>query len=409
MALAALMLVVLGAGRPAMARDFTVALPGGDIARAQSQAFLNPYRSYTRQTVRRIDPPAGYDALQAALESEPAPFDLVELRGVALERACRAGLLVDLDWQRLAPPEELLEPAGHRCGAGVLVHADVLAGTRKTFSGAEAPEGWAALWDLETYPGKRTLPDRPRGVMEVALLADGVAADEVYERLATAEGARRALRKLEAIRAHLIFHDTPGEAVARLTAGEAVLALADNGRIDAANRYGGQALRIAWGTPLWGVASWAIPKTSQHPADARRLISFAIQPEPQLRLPSLVAYGSTHSDAIRQLKPWVRRWTPVHEPHMAAALYQDPEFWVEEGARLEDLFSRWRAGDFDPGPGPGGTRSEGPGAQPETTEMPDSAVEDSAVEDTGVEGTGAQETGADGAAVNDAGAEDADE
>ena len=64
----------------------------------------------------------------------------------------------------------------------------------------KVPEDLCAIFDLETFPGKRSLEKKPKKNLEWALLCDGVAKDELYDVLSTDEGVQRALDKLDTIK-----------------------------------------------------------------------------------------------------------------------------------------------------------------------------------------------------------------
>lgn len=47
---------------------------------------------------------------------------------------------------------------------------------------------WANFWDVKAFPGSRSLRGRPEYSLEFALLADGVAKDDLYKVLPPKEG-----------------------------------------------------------------------------------------------------------------------------------------------------------------------------------------------------------------------------
>lgn len=55
-----------------------------------------------------------------------------------------------------------------------------------------APTSWADSWTISEYPGKRGLGKAAKYTLEIALLADGVKPDQLYQMLATPQGVSRA-------------------------------------------------------------------------------------------------------------------------------------------------------------------------------------------------------------------------
>lgn len=67
--------------------------------------------------------------------------------------------------------------------------------------GANKPQDWSALFDTKTFPGKRALYKWPSpGVLELALLADGVPADKLYPL-----DLDRAFKKLDTIKKDIVW------------------------------------------------------------------------------------------------------------------------------------------------------------------------------------------------------------
>ena len=85
------------------------------------------------------------------------------------------------------------------------------------------PETIADFFDTDAFPGARAIRNDPTVIMEWALMADGVARDDVYATLETDEGVKRALEKLNSIKAGLQIWDTGTEPIRMLNAGEVVM------------------------------------------------------------------------------------------------------------------------------------------------------------------------------------------
>ena len=51
---------------------------------------------------------------------------------------------------------------------------------RKDAYGDNGPSNWAEFWDLENFPGNRGMHGKVNYNLEAALMADGVAQDDVY-------------------------------------------------------------------------------------------------------------------------------------------------------------------------------------------------------------------------------------
>ena len=125
--------------------------------------------------------------------------------------ACDEGVIMEIDpdtWLAAAPDGT---PASEDFFAGTLSPGGTTASSRRSsipqpsaiapdvFEG-EQPSTIADVFDLEKFPGKRSLERRPINNLEWALVADGVAPADVYGMLSTREGVSRALAKLDIIK-----------------------------------------------------------------------------------------------------------------------------------------------------------------------------------------------------------------
>ena len=175
-------------------------------------------------------------------------FAVVYLTDSSATLACRNGLLLALhpgeDGCLRAAPGQSLVPAADQRRLKLL-------------------HGWSSLWETVRLPGRRGLPRDPRGTLEVALLADGVAPSEVYRQLETGAGQDRAFRRLDQLRPYIAWWSSPAQAMDLLRQGNVVMVAVPAG--DAGGRSaGGPSVPIA--------ADWAIP-AAQDATRQRRAIA----------------------------------------------------------------------------------------------------------------------------------------
>src|SRR5690606_938896 len=90
----------------------------------------------------------------------------------------------------------------------------------------EKPTDWTAMWDTKKFPGKRALYNRVEsGLLEMALLADGVPADKLYPL-----DVPRALKKLGQIRNDIIWYETVPQSEQLMRDGQASMGVLADGR-----------------------------------------------------------------------------------------------------------------------------------------------------------------------------------
>jgi spermidine/putrescine-binding protein len=146
---------------------------GGTTQDAQKAAWADPFSKATGIKVVQ-DGPTDYGKLKAMVESGNVQWDVVDVEADFALRAASEGLLEPLDFNQIK--RDKIDPrfvSDH--GVGSFFFSFVL-GYNEGKLGANKPVDWSALFDTKTYPGKRALYKWPSpGVLELALLADGVA------------------------------------------------------------------------------------------------------------------------------------------------------------------------------------------------------------------------------------------
>ena len=243
----------LGCGGAFAQESLTVVSWGGAYGEAQKKHVIEPYQKDTGVRVLFEDYTGGVAEIKAQVESGRIQWDVVDFEVIDLERACSEGLLEEIPRDILPPgvdgtPAEedfIPEALASECAIGNIVWSVVFAYNERTIGGTKAAT-IEDFFDTQKIPGKRALRKRPQVNMEWALMADGVAPEEVYEVLATPEGQQRAFDKLDTIRGDLVWFDSWSQAPQLLNDGGAVLVQSANGRFYDSIRQENKPFVIVW-------------------------------------------------------------------------------------------------------------------------------------------------------------------
>ena len=123
---------------------------------------------------------------------------------------------------------------------------------------AECPKTWADLFDTEKFPGKRTFYKwSAPGVIEAALLADGVAPDKLYPL-----DLDRAFKKLDTIKDDIIWWIGGAQSQQLLASAEAPFGSFWNGRLTALDQTG-VTVETSWDQNITAADSLVVPKGAQ--------------------------------------------------------------------------------------------------------------------------------------------------
>jgi putative spermidine/putrescine transport system substrate-binding protein len=223
-----------------MSNEMTIVSWGGAYQNSQLKAYVEPYQAMHPE-VNIIWDESSAEAvakLRAMNEAGNVTWDLVDVEAADGIRLCDEGLAMEVDINETlaAAPDgtsaedDFGDALVSDCFIPQIVFSTTV-GFLKEQVGATPPSDICAIFDLETYPGKRALNKRPIANVEWALLCDGVAKGEIYDVLATPEGQERALAKLDTIKDQTIWWTAGADTPQLLADGEVVMGSTYNGRL----------------------------------------------------------------------------------------------------------------------------------------------------------------------------------
>ena len=331
---------ILAAGS-AFAEDLTIASWGGTYQDAQRTLYFQPFAEEAGVNLIEDEFNGGIGVLRTQVMGGAPTWNLVQVEAQELHLGCEEGLYVPIDYSLLDyAPEDLIPGAATECGVGTIVWSKQLGYDTGRITG-DAPQSWADFWNTEKWPGTRALRRGPQYNLEFALIADGVALDEIYDTLRTAEGVDRAFAKLDEIKGSLIWWEAGAQPLQMLASGEVVLTSIYNGRLTGSNRNEGTKFQGVWPGSIYSIDSWVIVEGTPNVETAHAFINFASDPERQARLPEHIAYGVTVKAAADYVPEEYAADLPTTPANLEEAIELDTAFWVENIESLTERFDRW--------------------------------------------------------------------
>jgi len=222
-----------------MASEMTIVSWGGAYSASQQAAYHDPYSEMTGVTIINDESSAEAVAkLRAMNEAGNVTWDVVDVVASDAIRLCDEGLALEIDAdEQLAmgddgstPSEDFGDLLVSDCFIPQIVYSTT-AGYRTDLVGDTPPTSICAMFDLETYPGMRSLEKRPINNMEWALLCDGVDKADVYDVLETEEGQAQAFAKLDTIKDNVVWWSAGADTPQLLADGEVIMGTTYNGNI----------------------------------------------------------------------------------------------------------------------------------------------------------------------------------
>ena len=329
-----------------------IATWSGAYRQSQEHAYFEPFTARLGYRIQPVDFDGSYDRLKAQAGSPD--WSLVDIDGETASRACSEQLLEPLDPAMLenspdgaTAQQDFFPGAIQPCGIASVAWSAVVVfdeGLKRK------PAQLEDFFDTRRFPGKRMLPKQPRYTLEVALMAAGVAPQDVYSVLATPEGQDRAFAKLAAIKDDILWWDKPSEVFAHIAKKEAVMGLAFNGRAFMAIVGARQPLNMLWDHQIYAFDYWAIPRGAPHIQAAKDFIRFATAPGQLADQTRWLPYGPARRSAVQlvgkhaELDLNMKPFLPTHEANLKSALAFDGAWWAVNEPAIKPLFDDWIAG-----------------------------------------------------------------
>lgn len=325
----------------------TVASFGGAYGDSQKKAYTEPFQQLTGKPVSMTEYNGGLGEIRAQVESGDIAWDVVDVEMQDAVRGCDDGLFEPLKGLKLpaatngAPAsEDFLPGTLTDCGVGSIVWSTILAVRDDKFP-AGKPTSINDFFDLKKFPGKRGAMKKPQTLLEWALIADGVANDNVYKVLATEEGLARAFAKLDTIKKNVVWWETHAQAPQLLADGEVTMTMAANGRIFDAIHNDKQPFSIIWDHQIWNLDLWVVLKGTKHAEVAKAFIEFAAKPEQLAAQTKYISYGPVRKSAAAMVNPEIADQLPTATANFKTALQNDFQFWADHGDELNERFNVW--------------------------------------------------------------------
>lgn len=312
---------------------------GGAYQNSQKMAYFQPYMA-KGNTITEAEYNGEVAKIKAMVEAKSITWDVVDTDTPTVLQACAEGALEKIDWAKLGLDQtKFIGGKLTECGVPTIVYGTVFG--YDTTKLKDGPTTINDIFDLTKFPGKRGLQKSPVANLEWALMADGVATADVYKVLGTPEGQDRAFKKLDSIKANVVWWESGAQAPQILADGQVVMTSAWNGRLQAAIDKDKKPFKIVWDHQGLDWDWWTIVKGAPNLEAGYRFISFASAPAAQAEQTKYIAYGPANTAAIPNIEPTTLPNLPTAPDNMKTAFNIDPQFWADNGDALRERFNAW--------------------------------------------------------------------
>ncbi|PRY95449.1 putative spermidine/putrescine transport system substrate-binding protein [Hasllibacter halocynthiae] len=332
--------------------DLTVMSWGGAYGTSQEQAYNKPFEEETGVNVTMVDADNPATPIKAQVEAGNVTIDVADVEYSDAIRLCDEGLLMEIDPSILpaAPDgtpaeEDFIQGSITDCAVPSIVWSTVVA--YNTDNVENAPDSIDDFFNVEEFPGTRGMRRGAKANLEMALMADGVPADEVYDTLETDEGVDRAFAVLDRIKDDVIWWEAGAQPPQLLADGEVAMTTAYNGRIFNAAVGEGQPFEILWDGQILDFDLFVVPQGAPNPDAAMAYIAFATDTQRLADQAQYISYGPArassnplvglYQDGETEMAPHM----PTADANMSNSLVNGYEFWADNDTELNERFNAW--------------------------------------------------------------------
>ncbi|MGB1265336.1 MAG: extracellular solute-binding protein [Nereida ignava] len=345
-----------------MANDMTLVSWGGAYQQSQINAYADPYVAMNEGVSVTWDESSAEAVakLRAMNEAGNITWDVVDVVASDALRLCDEGLALEIDADEdLAPAPDGTSAADDfgdlmvgDCFIPQIVYSTTFGyRTDMVPAGVEPPNDICDVFDIDTYPGMRSLEKRPINNVEWALLCDGVAKEDVYDVLETEEGQERALAKLGTIKDNVIWWSAGADTPQLLADGEVFIGSTYNGRLFAAIEEQDQPIGMMWDAQVFDLDGWIIPEglSDERLARAKDFIYFATDTQRLADQAKYISYGPARLSSAplvgqhATLGIDMAQHMPTDPANAQNTFLYNYEFWADYRDDIDAKFQAWLA------------------------------------------------------------------
>ncbi len=345
-----------------MANEMTLVSWGGAYQTSQVRAYAEPYMEMHPEVSIVWDESSAEAVarLRAMNEAGNITWDLVDVVASDAIRLCDEGLAMEIDADEVLAPAPDGTPASEDFGNLLVSDCFIPQIVYSTTFGyrtdvaewdGRTPDNICDVFDLENFPGQRSLERRPINNMEWALLCSGVAMEDIYDVLETEEGIQQAFDMLDTIKDETVWWTAGADTPQLLADGEVVIGSTYNGRLFSVIEEQNQPVAMLWDAQVFDLDGWIIPEglPEDHLARVLDFVRFATDTQRLADQSQYISYGPArassaplvgqHADLGIDMAPHM----PTDPANAQRTILYNYEWWADYRDDLDARFQAWLA------------------------------------------------------------------
>ena len=316
----------------AQAQQLVLVNWGGDAMTAYAEAYGKPFEEETGIPVVMDGTGPTEGAVLAQAQSGTITWDLMDIDPFSAITLGKQDVLEPIDYN-VVDRSKFREGFGWEHATSAYFFSYVIAYDSEAFE--TAPTSWADFFDVEKFPGPRTMYKWGVGNWEAAALADGASPENLYPIDLEAAHA-----KIQAFKDNVsVFWGGGAESQTAMLNGEAVMGLVWSTRAKLIEEDSGGRIKYIWDQGLISPGAFGVMKNNPGGKENVMKLLAAMQvPERELIMFNLLGQGPANPAADELIPEDLRRHNPVAPDNISKQIALDMEWYAENYTAALDQF-----------------------------------------------------------------------
>lgn len=322
---------VIFPGKAKAAEKLLVLSWGGSYGEFVQKRLIEPFTAETGIEAVIVNTP-DLAKVKAQVQSGNTEWDVFDATGSMLFSGAKEDLWEPIDTSIVDLSNNSIAADPARGGMPLYVYSGGVAWDPARTK--NPPKNFREMWDTGKFPGRRALRTRASEMLEVALLADGVKASEMYPL-----DLDRAFKSLEKIKPHVRkWFDQTGQMVTLVQQNETDFTYAYTNRVRAARRDG-ISMDISFEQLVNAVAYYAVVRGTRRKDAAMRYLAFVARPEQQAAFAEYLSVTPAFKGADSLISKDAKKWkADLTNPN---SVFVNDEYWGGVYGDVNRRFKEW--------------------------------------------------------------------
>lgn len=318
----------------AQAKELVLVNWGGDAITAYGEAYGEPFTKDTGIVVKMDGSGPTEGAVATQFKSGKPTWDIVDIDPFSAISLGKQGMLEPIDYA-VVDKSKFRPGFGWEHAASTYFFSYIIAYDSSAFDAA--PTGMADFFNVEKFPGKRSMYKWGAGMWEAALLADGVAADKLYPL-----DLKRAHDKIAAFKDNIVsFWGGGADSQAVLLNGEASMALIWSTRASLIEKDSGGQIKFIWDQGIISPGALAVLKGNPGGKDAAmKFIASTQDPAKELIMFEKLGQGPANPAGDALIAEDQRRFNPVDPANMSKQIAMNMDWYADNYGKALDEYTK---------------------------------------------------------------------